>query len=114
MPQKFAAFVASLQARLTKLFQEYGRVGLVIYFTLHFSLMAASAYGLHSQYQVDSWPGFTALLGAVWLAGRATLIPRILVTLVITPPIAKLWHRFFPRRTVTSGPDDAPASRTDH
>ncbi|MDQ3262820.1 MAG: hypothetical protein M3Y59_04050 [Myxococcota bacterium] len=113
MTQKFAAFVATLQARLSKLFLEYGRVGIVIYVVLHLGLMAASAYALHSQYQVDSWPGFTALLGAVWLAGRATLIPRILVTLVLTPPVAKLWHRFFPRRAV-SGPGDAPASRVDH
>jgi len=114
MTKKFAAFAAGLKARLTKLFEEYGRVAIVVYLILHAGVISASGYAMHQNFDLQTWGGIWALLVAVWVAAKASQIPRTLVTLAITPPVAKVWHRFFPKKPhrrethVDEGGESAP------
>jgi len=83
-----------LQARLEELFEKYGRVAVGI----HFTLLGLTVFGfwmaIRSGFEVSSTAGGAGTLGAAYLASRATLPVRAVITLAITPWAAKQWARW--------------------
>ena len=89
-----------LRQRLSALFAEYGRVAIVTYF----SLSILTIIGFSIAFAVGASPstasGFFGVLAAGWVAAKATLPVRILVTLGITPGIAYIVNRIRRRKSV--------------
>ena len=87
-----------LKERLTTLLNEYGRVAIIIYFTIFALVLAGFAIAIRFGVQVDSAAGTAGTIGAAWVATKLTQPLRILATLVLTPIVAKLVERFVPKR----------------
>ncbi len=85
-----------LKERLTTLLNEYGRVAIIIYFTIFALVLSGFAVAIKFGVEVDSAAGTAGTIGAAWVATKLTQPLRILATLVLTPIVAKLIERFAP------------------
>lgn len=87
---------AALKARLKQLFDEYGTVALVVWFTI-FGLTVAGFYvALSRGMDVGADAGTVSsagLLGTAYLLTQGTKPVRILATLALTPAVAKVVGR---------------------
>lgn len=87
----------TLRQRLAALFSEYGSIAIGTYLAL--SLLAIIGFSI--AFAVGTGPesatGFIGVVGAGWLAAKATMPVRILLTLALTPAVgwvmARLGHR---------------------
>jgi hypothetical protein len=77
-----------LKARLKAHFQEYGRVAIWVYLILSLLTIAGFAIAIGAGVEPSTATGVLGVIGAGWLAAKATMPIRILITLGITPPIA--------------------------
>jgi hypothetical protein len=103
MDQPAAPAVAAkppLKERMKVLVEEYGTVAVVTYLAISLCTVAAFAIAIHIGIKVEgstepgSGLGLAATLGAAWVAAKVTVPLRILGTLVLTPVLGKLVHRF--------------------
>lgn len=101
--QEEAVAKPDLKTRVKKLYEEYGRVALVVYLTLHAGVYVISGHALYPQFAPLTGKSFLALLGAMWVASKVSQIPRTLAALALTPIVAKLWHRIRPPRPKDTG-----------
>lgn len=83
-----------MKDRLEALLQKYGKVALVIYFSIFGLVLAGFAIAIRAGVQVESAAGEAGVLGAAWVATKLTQPLRILATVVLTPVVAKLRERF--------------------
>jgi hypothetical protein len=103
----------SLKQRLTALFEDYGRIAIITYFTL--SILAIIGFSIAIGLGVEP-SGATGVLGVIiagWVAAKATLPLRILITLGLTPVVAFIAGR---RRVVEAeapAPTPTPTSAED-
>ena len=88
----------SLKERLTAHFAEYGKFALYTYLTLSLLAIAGFSVAIGLGFGASSATGFLGVLGAGWLAAKATMPLRILATLALTPLVAALWRRWRPER----------------
>jgi hypothetical protein len=79
--------------RLVALFAEYGKLAVIVYLVLSLATIAGFAVALATGWEPSSATGVLGVLGAAWLAAKATIPVRIVVTLVVTPPLAALLRR---------------------
>ena len=91
-----------LKERLSALFEGYGRIAIITYFTLSILTIIGFSVAIWTGVKPSSETGVIGVIIAGWALGKATLPIRILITLGITPLVAFVVRR---RR----GPDDAPA-----
>ena len=105
---------ATLRERLAALFRQYGQIAVYTYFVLSiltiigFSIMFAVGTG------PDSATGVFGVILAGWVAAKATLPVRILITLALTPGIAVVVNRLRRRRPAApADPAAAPAADDD-
>lgn len=91
-----------LKQRLTALFEEYGWIAIVTYFTLSiltiigFSIaiwLLGSSIALRFGVQPSTETGVIGVLFAGWALGKATLPIRIPIALALTPVVALLVRR---------------------
>lgn len=82
-----------LKQRLKDLFAEYGRVALVLYFSISILVIISFAVAMFIGLEPTSGEGVAGVLFAAWIAGKATMPIRIPITLAITPPIATWWRK---------------------
>ncbi|MDB4959907.1 MAG: hypothetical protein JWO36_7476 [Myxococcales bacterium] len=94
----------SLKARLKASFVEYPRVAIYTYLVLSVLTIAGFSIAIAIGAEPSSATGVLGVLGAGWLAAKATMPIRILVVLAITPPIAAFVQR---RRSNAAADDDA-------
>src|ERR1051325_5199722 len=92
----------SLKQRLTTLFEDYGKVAIITYFTL-------SGLAIWIGAEPSSATGVLGVLFAGWALAKATMPVRILITLAVTPVIGTLVRR---RRGSGAPPDEPPADAT--
>jgi hypothetical protein len=92
----------SLKQRLTTLFEDYGRIAIITYFTL--SGLAIIGFSVAGWLTADpsSATGVIGVIIAGWVAAKVTLPIRIVITLVLTPLVA--W--VLGRRRRSRGEDD--------
>ena len=86
-------------SKVQDLFSEYGRTGIIVYFTIFFLTLFGFWTLLTVGVDIRTWSYFSSLgdVGAIGLAYAATKITqpiRIALTFVLTPVAA----RFFPLR----------------
>ena len=76
------------------LLEEYGTIAIATYFAIFFSVLFGFAVAIQLGVKVDSTAGAAGTLAAAWVATKLTQPVRILGTLVLTPVVGKLLHRF--------------------
>ena len=90
-------------SKVQDLFSEYGRTGIIVYFTIFFATLLGFWLLLTVGVDIRTWSYFSKLgdVGAIGLAYAATKITqpvRIAITLVLTPIVA----RKFPSKKTSS------------
>jgi hypothetical protein len=97
-----------LKQRLSALFEDYGRIAIITYFTLSILTIIGFSIAIWTGIKPSSETGVIGVIIAGWALGKATLPIRILITLGLTPVVAFVVRR---RR----GPDvsDAEAVAAD-
>ena len=95
-----------LKERLSALFEDYGRIAIITYFTLSILTIIGFSGAIWTGVKPSSETGVIGVIIAGWVLGKATLPIRILVTLGLTPVVAFVVRR---RRPSASEPGDADA-----
>lgn len=96
----------SLKERLKAHFEEYGKIALYTYLALSLAAIIGFSIAIGMGVSPSDATGVLGVIGAGWLAAKATMPLRILATLGLTPLIAALLNRRKPK----PAPDDAEAS----
>jgi hypothetical protein len=97
----------SLKQRLSNLFSEYGRIAIVTYFVLSILTIIGFSVAFAIGTAPETATGITGVIFAGWVAAKATLPIRILITLAITPAVSYVVTRIGRRRHDDTPPDDA-------
>lgn len=95
---------ARQKASLDTLFAEYGTIAIITYFTIFFGTWFAFWWAIGQGIEVAGATGEAGRIGGAYAATKLTQPVRIGVTVVATPIIAALWHRFGP--TKAESPSD--------
>ena len=90
----------TLKQRLKDSFAEYGRIAVITYLVLSGLTIAGFSIAIGIGAEPSSATGFLGVIGAGWLAAKATMPIRILITLGITPGIAFVVRRRSRKRAV--------------
>lgn len=80
-------------ARFKSLMAEYGTIAIIVYFSIFFATLAGFAAAIAAGLDPESTGATLGLLGAAWLATKATQPLRIAATAMLTPVVAAVWHR---------------------
>lgn len=88
-----------MKARLEKLLAEYGKVALWTYLSISLLTIAGFAIAFASGFSPSSATGMLGVLGAAWVASKATILLRIAITLALTPVVAAVVRRITKRKT---------------
>jgi hypothetical protein len=99
-----------LKQRLSALFEEYGRIAIVTYFTLSILTIIGFSVAIWTGVKPSSETGVLGVVIAGWALGKATLPIRILITLGLTPVVALVVRR---RRVAPDGELGDPAAPLD-
>jgi hypothetical protein len=83
----------SLKQRLTALFEEYGKIAIITYFTLSGLAIIGFSVAIWIGAQPSTATGVLGVLFAGWALAKATMPLRILAMLGLTPVIATLLRR---------------------
>ncbi len=83
----------TLKQRLQALMADYGKIAIYTYLTLSLGTIAAFSIAFGFGMAPSSATGVVGVIGAGWLAAKATMPLRILATLGLTPLIATLLRR---------------------
>src|ERR1051325_10006679 len=83
----------SLKQRLTTLFEDYGKVAIITYFTLSGLTIGGISVAIWIGAEPSSGTGELGALLAGWALARATMPVRILITLAVTRVIGTLVRR---------------------
>jgi hypothetical protein len=101
-----------MKRRLEKLLDEYGTVALVTYLALSVLAIVGFSIAIGIGAAPSTATGVLGVIGAGWLAAKATMPLRILATLAITPLAASLVRRL-KRKPADAAPDlPEPAPET--
>ena len=92
----------TLKQRLKAHFAEYGRVAIWTYLTLSILTIIGFSIAIGVGFAPSSASGIFGVIGAGWVAAKATMPLRILATLGLTPLVATL----VARRKKTQPPED--------
>ena len=87
-----------LKERLAKQFADYPKIAIITYLTMSALTIIGFSIAIGSGAQPSSTSGILGVIGAGWLAAKATVPLRILATLAITPLIATLVRRMRRRK----------------
>ena len=83
-----------LKVRLSEHFAQYGKIALITYLVLSLLTIPGFTVAIAIGAEPSSATGVFGVIGAGWLAAKATMPLRILATLGLTPVIAALLKRF--------------------
>jgi len=83
----------TLKERLSALTGAYGKIAIYTYLTLSLGTIAAFSIAFGAGMAPSSASGVFGVIGAGWLAAKATMPLRILATLGLTPLLATLLRR---------------------
>jgi hypothetical protein len=95
----------TLKQRLAAHFNEYGRIAIVTYFTLSILTIIGFSIAIGIGAEPSSATGVLGVIAAGWVAAKATLPIRILITLALTPVVAYVVNRVRPRRATVADAD---------
>jgi hypothetical protein len=102
---------ASLKERLSALFDEYGKIAIITYFALSILTIIGFSVAFGIGLAPSTSTGVIEVIIAGWVAAKATLPIRILITLGLTPMIGFVLMRR--RRTAAATTSDEPEAPTE-
>lgn len=102
-----------LKERLSKLFGEYGRIAVYTYFALSVLTIIGFSIAFGIGLAPSSATGVIGVIAAGWVAAKATLPIRVLITLGLTPAIAYLLPSYRRRKAAAKAEADAPPEGDD-
>ena len=94
--------------RLKALLAEYGRLALYTYLGLFAVVMTGFVVAIQAGFDVASAHGTLGVVGAAWLATKATQPLRIAATLALTPLVSVALNKLRARRGIPPAPPPAP------
>jgi hypothetical protein len=97
---------ATLKERLAALFSQYGPIAVYTYFILSILTIIGFSIAFAIGTAPESASGVFGVIFAGWVAAKATLPLRILITLGLTPGIAVVVHRLRRRAPAKPDPDE--------
>jgi len=97
----------TLKERLAAQVNEYGRIAVITYLVLSLCAIAGFSIAIGIGAQPSTATGFLGVIAAGWVAAKATLPIRVLITLGLTPIVAFVVRRRRP-------PKDEDAGDADH
>ncbi len=89
---------------------EYGAVAIVTYLVIFASTWAGFALLIGLGWSVEGSAAGAGVLFAAWVATKATQLVRIGATVVLTPIVARAWHRIRPPETRVLASDEGRAA----
>jgi hypothetical protein len=101
----------SLKQRLSALFEEYGRIAIITYFTISILTIIGFSVAIWAGVEPSSETGVLGVLIAGWALAKATLPIRILITLGLVPVVALVVRRR--RGAAPDAPDASAGSDAD-
>lgn len=96
----------TLKERLKAHVAEYGRVAIYTYLALSLSAIIAFSIAIGIGVSPSSATGVFGVIGAGWVAAKATMPLRILATLALTPLVSALVVRLRKNRPVEDESED--------
>lgn len=84
---------SSLKVRLSALIAEYGKIAIITYLVLSVLTIAGFSIAIGIGVEPSSATGFIGVIAAGWIAAKATMPIRILITLGLTPVVAMIVRR---------------------
>ncbi|HEX3759654.1 MAG TPA: hypothetical protein VHW23_13165 [Kofleriaceae bacterium] len=105
-----AAAKRPLKQRLSALFEEYGRIAIVTYFTLSILTIIGFSIAIWTGVKPSSETGVIGVIIAGWALGKATLPIRIVITLALTPLVALVVRRRGGAAPPVDAPPDEPSA----
>ncbi len=96
----------TLKERLQAHMAEYGRVALYTYLALSLSAIIGFSIAIGVGVEPSSASGVLGVIGAGWVAAKATMPLRILATLGLTPVVAAVIKKYRPAKPAKSDDDD--------
>jgi len=100
---------ATLKERLSALFRQYGQIAVYTYFVLSILTIIGFSLAFAVGTAPESATGVFGVILAGWVAAKATLPVRILITLALTPGISVVVNRL--RRRGPAAPAEPAAPR---
>ena len=85
---------------------EYGKIALYTYLVLSLSTIAGFSIAIGAGVEPSSASGVLGVIGAGWVAAKATMPLRILATLGLTPVVAAVVKKYRPAKPTKSDDDD--------
>jgi hypothetical protein len=102
----------TLKRRLSELFSEYGTIAIVTYFALSILTIIGFSVAFAIGWAPSTASGMLGVIAAGWVAAKATLPLRILITLGLTPMVAVVVTRLRRRPAETADVPDATDDAT--
>jgi hypothetical protein len=103
-----------VKEKLQKILAEYGPIAVVVYLAIFFTVLFAAWSAIHLGWRPDSVAANVGTFTAAYLFTKITQPVRIALTLVLTPILSRVVHRFRPERadppSSESPPSDLPPS----
>lgn len=96
----------TLKERLQAHMAEYGKVALYTYLALSLSAIIGFSIAIGVGVEPSSASGVLGVIGAGWVAAKATMPLRILATLGLTPVVAAVVKKYRPAKPTKSDDDD--------
>jgi len=96
----------TLKERLQAHMAEYGKIALYTYLALSLSAIIGFSIAIGAGVEPSSASGVLGVIGAGWVAAKATMPIRILATLGLTPLVAAVVRKFWPPKPKTDDDDD--------
>lgn len=97
----------SLKQRLEAHFEEYGWIAIGTYFGLSIATIIGFTIAIALTTDTSSTGGIIAVIIAGWVAGKATFLIRVPITLALTPIVALVVRRIRRKREVHGEPPAA-------
>ena len=96
----------TLKERLAAHMAEYGKIALYTYLVLSLSAIVGFSIAIGSGVEPSTTSGALGVIGAGWVAAKATMPLRILATLGLTPLVAAVVRKYFPPKPKPDDDDD--------
>ena len=98
----------TLKERLSAHMAEYGKIALYTYLALSLTAITGFSIAIGMGVEPSSATGVLGVIGAGWVAAKATLPLRVLATLGLTPMVAAVVRRWWPPKPEDpEDPDDS-------
>lgn len=99
----------TLKARWKEMLAQYGKIALVVWFTIFGLVMLGNVVALKSGFADVGALGGAGLIGGAYVLTQATKPIRIAVTLAVTPLVARLLRREPTAAAATESESSSPA-----